>query len=87
MRSAVLHGQRTTGTFGRVYKATNKNDGELVAVKIINVDESDTVNSAAFGTARLGAASYFGGGMVPSIDAYATGFPSTADYQTMQGIS
>ncbi|KAK8103083.1 chromatin regulatory protein Sir2 [Apiospora sp. TS-2023a] len=92
----------------------------LVAVKIINVDESDTinpklvkpaasfqimeegpkilwynarkgcdpcVNSAGFGAARLGAASYFGGGMVPSIDAYATGFPPTADYETMQGRS
>ncbi|KAK7951330.1 uncharacterized protein PG986_007058 [Apiospora aurea] len=32
------------GSFGRVYKAASKNDGKLVAVKIINVDESDTVN-------------------------------------------
>lgn len=38
----------------------------------------------AFGAARTGAAGYVGGGMMPSIDAYA-GFPPTADYQTMQG--
>ncbi|ORY57470.1 kinase-like domain-containing protein [Pseudomassariella vexata] len=32
------------GSFGRVYKATGTNDGKVVAVKIIDVDESDTVN-------------------------------------------
>ncbi|KAH6648612.1 kinase-like domain-containing protein [Truncatella angustata] len=32
------------GSFGRVYKATGANDGKVVAVKIIDVDESDTVD-------------------------------------------
>lgn len=32
------------GSFGRVYKATGAKDGKVVAVKIIDVDESDTVN-------------------------------------------
>lgn len=32
------------GNFGRVYKATSQKDGSVVAVKIIDVDESDTVN-------------------------------------------
>lgn len=32
------------GSFGRVYKASSQKDGKLVAVKIIDVDESDTVN-------------------------------------------
>ncbi|KAI1843305.1 hypothetical protein JX266_010479 [Neoarthrinium moseri] len=32
------------GSFGRVYKATSTQDGKVVAVKIIDVDESDTVN-------------------------------------------
>lgn len=32
------------GSFGRVYKATGAKDGKVVAVKIIDVDESDTMN-------------------------------------------
>ncbi|KAH8676089.1 kinase-like domain-containing protein [Xylariales sp. PMI_506] len=32
------------GSFGRVYKATGKDTNKVVAVKIIDVDESDTVN-------------------------------------------
>ena len=32
------------GSFGRVYRATDLKNKQLVAVKIINVDESDTVN-------------------------------------------
>ncbi|KAK6087340.1 serine threonine-protein kinase nak1 [Seiridium cupressi] len=32
------------GSFGRVYKATGAKDGNVVAVKIIDVDESDTMN-------------------------------------------
>jgi serine/threonine protein kinase len=32
------------GSFGRVYKATNTKEGKVVAVKIIDVDESDTLN-------------------------------------------
>jgi serine/threonine protein kinase len=32
------------GNFGRVYKATSVKDGSVVAVKIIDVDESDTVD-------------------------------------------
>ncbi|UNI14641.1 serine/threonine protein kinase, STE, PAK/STE20 [Purpureocillium takamizusanense] len=32
------------GSFGRVYKATSQTSGELVAVKIIDIEESDTAN-------------------------------------------
>lgn len=32
------------GSFGRVYKATSQTTGQLVAVKIIDIEESDTVN-------------------------------------------
>lgn len=32
------------GSFGRVYKATSQTTGKLVAVKIIDIEESDTVN-------------------------------------------
>ncbi|KOS18554.1 Serine/threonine-protein kinase nak1 [Escovopsis weberi] len=32
------------GSFGRVYKATSTKDGRLVAVKIIDIEEGDTVN-------------------------------------------
>ncbi|KAK4227472.1 putative serine/threonine-protein kinase [Podospora fimiseda] len=32
------------GSFGRVYKATDKNTKALVAVKIIDIEESDTLN-------------------------------------------
>ncbi|KAF5235080.1 hypothetical protein FOXYS1_15676, partial [Fusarium oxysporum] len=32
------------GSFGRVYKATSLTTNQLVAVKIIDIEESDTVN-------------------------------------------
>lgn len=52
MRGVVCHG--STGTYGTVYKAKDHDSGDIVALKIVRLDEDDEVSGTELAAAWCG---------------------------------